>query len=463
MAILRTIRDKNYVTISNDIVQDPTLSYEAKGLLVELLSRPSDWEIHRKQLLREGCADEKLKRIMDELRHRGYLYLFQGNTAIGFLSIWIASDTPKSSEEFLEIVKSSAKVEMIPGFVYFIGDGHGNVKIGRTGDWKRRLSDSIMSPEAKVLLVVHCNDSEKLEADLHQRFAGSRVKGEWFQIGEPDIQVVRSEHLDELVEEAGHTENPDAPTGGNHDGPIIGSTNKDLHKEEGSVLRTDSPQVATVVAPSRVSSKVFDHESAPYLLADTLLALVEKGPRPKTYARYTSTAEGREAVIQNFAYSFDLVLRVDNHPIEEVTDLLGWSQKDNFWKNNIRSGDAFRRHYDKMIAQMRERGFGTAPVPDDANPELTKDIIGVFRQLTNNPGFKPNAEQLGKFIEASSRCERFFRRRVDIERRQWADLLRDCIEKFYLNESHIVYPGHMCSDNTWNILMPQYLAQAGLE
>ncbi len=371
MAILKSYRSEDpFTRIKNQIAQDTTMSYEARGLLVELLSRPPKWEIHRKQLLRDSCADEKLKRIMDELRQRGYLYLHDDSVPGSFQAIWIVSDTPRTEEEYKELISHTENPD------------------GRTSQ-----------------------------------------------------------------QSVSHTENPD--------GHIIGSTKKEL-REESSTLQVDPPQSVGIL-PRRVSNKDYDHQSAPYLLADALLNLIEKGPNPNTYARYTKSAEGREGVIQNLAYSFDMVLRVDGRPINEVMDLLEWCQKDAFWKGNIRSGDSFRRGYKTMLTQMKERGFGTAPVPDDPNPVLTNEIIGVYRQLTNEPRFKPNADQLTKFIEASGKCERFFRRHQDVEQNQRMELLRSCMDKNYLNQSHVVFPGHLCSDNTWTILMPQYLAEAGYE
>jgi len=69
------------------------------------------------------------------------------------------------------------------GRVYFIGVGEeGPIKIGFTertvADRRRQLQTS--HPDTLVLLAIIEGD-ERLERDLHKRFAGFRLKGEWFR------------------------------------------------------------------------------------------------------------------------------------------------------------------------------------------------------------------------------------------------------------------------------------------
>lgn len=66
---------ENFFIMSNYNAQRTDLSYEAKGLLCELLSRPSDWVVHKNQLMRKGAGEEKLHRIFTELKNNGYIQL----------------------------------------------------------------------------------------------------------------------------------------------------------------------------------------------------------------------------------------------------------------------------------------------------------------------------------------------------------------------------------------------------
>lgn len=66
--------------------------------------------------------------------------------------------------------------------VYFMrAGGSGPVKIGIAADVRRRIQGMRTgSPEELSLLAVFAGGA-KLEADLHARFAGARLRGEWFR------------------------------------------------------------------------------------------------------------------------------------------------------------------------------------------------------------------------------------------------------------------------------------------
>lgn len=70
-------------------------------------------------------------------------------------------------------------------FVYFVqcGEAGGPIKIGVTQDVDQRLSRlQVGCPiELTLLASIYVDDGEKLEADLHRRFATSRIRGEWFE------------------------------------------------------------------------------------------------------------------------------------------------------------------------------------------------------------------------------------------------------------------------------------------
>lgn len=53
--------------------QDERLSYEARGVLSYLLSKPGDWEIRPDDLVRVGCKRDRVYRILTELKDAGYL------------------------------------------------------------------------------------------------------------------------------------------------------------------------------------------------------------------------------------------------------------------------------------------------------------------------------------------------------------------------------------------------------
>ena len=75
MYILKNSCKKNFVTVSNEFINDPNLSLSAIGLGVILLSRPSDWIINLSQLQDElKIGRDRLFKIITELESNNYIY-----------------------------------------------------------------------------------------------------------------------------------------------------------------------------------------------------------------------------------------------------------------------------------------------------------------------------------------------------------------------------------------------------
>lgn len=213
-----------------------------------------------------------------------------------------------------------------------------------------------------------------------------------------------------------------------------------------------------VSSPKPYTSKVYDKESLPYKFAEALIAVVSK--RRGTYNRYLKTDVGREKLLQNNSYSFDLLLRKDKKDVKEVLDVLTWSQEDDFWKNNILSADKFRLQYDRLLSQMQAKGIGSSA--PDPNADFTKKLIDVYRALIHNPGFNPSPLQRIKFIEASKKATEFFFTRGLENQDPWDNYILRCLSKNYVERGETIFPGHFCSTHLWEVLMPQYLSEVGL-
>lgn len=74
-------------------------------------------------------------------------------------------------------------IDRINGCVYFLYSPNDNlVKIGKTTNLKERIKSHKTSlPNAKLLGYINTQTPYDLEADLHDRFSGDCVKGEWFE------------------------------------------------------------------------------------------------------------------------------------------------------------------------------------------------------------------------------------------------------------------------------------------
>ena len=75
MATIRNAKQKNpYTSISRVLLQDPKLTFEARGLASYVLSKPDNWEIDVDALIRESPAGrDAIYRMIKELCVQGYL------------------------------------------------------------------------------------------------------------------------------------------------------------------------------------------------------------------------------------------------------------------------------------------------------------------------------------------------------------------------------------------------------
>lgn len=99
MSIIRSPRPESHFSIiSNDIVRDNRLSYKARGILLELLSRPDNWRISADALAASGKdGRESIMSGLKELREVGYIVTTRTQDEKGHWSTEsIVYDEPKS-------------------------------------------------------------------------------------------------------------------------------------------------------------------------------------------------------------------------------------------------------------------------------------------------------------------------------------------------------------------------------
>ena len=76
MSIIRVKHDKNYVCIHKGALEDPNLSFKAKGLWAYCMSRPDDWEFHVSHLASVSKEKEcAIYSALKELKREGYVEL----------------------------------------------------------------------------------------------------------------------------------------------------------------------------------------------------------------------------------------------------------------------------------------------------------------------------------------------------------------------------------------------------
>jgi uncharacterized phage protein (TIGR02220 family) len=89
MAIFKAKIQTEYTVIPNAAAQDNTLSFEARGLLVMLLSLPESWEIHKDWIIKQTSAGrDKVNRMVNELCEHGYIVKVTSHDKKGKLTGW---------------------------------------------------------------------------------------------------------------------------------------------------------------------------------------------------------------------------------------------------------------------------------------------------------------------------------------------------------------------------------------
>ena len=72
--ILRLQKTEKYFKVANAVFNDRSLSWEARGLMGYLLSKPDDWQVRMHDLVRNGPAGQhKISRMLRELEVAGYI------------------------------------------------------------------------------------------------------------------------------------------------------------------------------------------------------------------------------------------------------------------------------------------------------------------------------------------------------------------------------------------------------
>lgn len=95
--------------------------------------------------------------------------------------------------------------------------------------------------------------------------------------------------------------------------------------------------------PSKTKLKIFSAEDKEYLLAEYL---------SKKISERLNKPLKDEKTLQKWSAEFEKMIRLDKNDIEEIKEVLIFSQKNNFWQSNILSASKFRKQYLTLLAQM---------------------------------------------------------------------------------------------------------------
>jgi hypothetical protein len=104
--------------------------------------------------------------------------------------------------------------------------------------------------------------------------------------------------------------------------------------------------------------KPFLSDSEEYRLAELLLTEIRK-----------NNPGHKQPNLQTWAKHIDLILRIDNRSPKEVSRVIRWCQKDDFWQQNILSTIKLREKYDQLAMKMKYKkggnnGRSSKPAPE---------------------------------------------------------------------------------------------------
>lgn len=111
----------------------------------------------------------------------------------------------------------------------------------------------------------------------------------------------------------------------------------------------DIDKSISTYTPEKISS-AFPPDSDAYKVASYLDRQILK--------RMPNKKPATEATLQRWAGDFDKLNRIDGYSWEDIKETLGWSQQDEFWKNNILSGQTFRKQFVKLFLTMTSKEDG---------------------------------------------------------------------------------------------------------
>ena len=104
MGVYRNKKEDNFTVLDNNTLQDDNLSWKARGILVYLLSLPTDWEVKTGEIKRHASDGiTSLRSGIKELKEAGYIvYRKYKNDEGKFVHEYEVYETPQSENPDLE-------------------------------------------------------------------------------------------------------------------------------------------------------------------------------------------------------------------------------------------------------------------------------------------------------------------------------------------------------------------------
>lgn len=175
--IIRSKRDRNFSIIDNDLLDNSSLSFKARGLLAYMLSKPDDWKFYATELVKHSSKDgiTAIRSALKEIEKAGYLIRQKNRKENGKFdgTDWELVDTPTFSPRAGFPTSDNPKSEKPIS---------GNQTLLRTDTTKNSLNkelkeDICASKNARQLSV---SDLKKEFEDIWKRYPNKKGKQKAF-------------------------------------------------------------------------------------------------------------------------------------------------------------------------------------------------------------------------------------------------------------------------------------------
>jgi len=381
--VFRGSHEEKFTIFGNALTIHSPLSDSARAILIEILSRPSDWIVLKSQLQKPGRGTHIIDRVFKELQKYGYVsyerFYFEGHIEFGR---WIVVERP---EELSQAVEASRRQ-----YEEYLE----NLDQRESEDFKKSLNYDSLEPGKQQLLNI---DKTKNREKINKK--------------DKNITSPSSSTTDEAV----------------------------LNKPK--------------------SSKHFHPETEAYQLAQIQLELI-LDMKPNFQKKKLCSEELKEKKIQSWAIEFDKILRIDEREFLHMLNILDYVYQDDFLKCNILSPDKLRKRLDevelRMPKHLTEKQF------EDNNPELTKKLMRMYgKKFLRNRRFEAKPHDKEKFIKATKTLVSYCKENKRDPNSMVKYLLRS-LDDFYASRGQSVMIGHVCSEYTWEQIVPQYLRNSDL-
>jgi hypothetical protein len=197
MRIFRSAASESSLSVPRSTALDDRLSYAARGLLLDILSRPDGWEANADELSQAarlargesiGEGRRAMRALLAELEAIGYIRRTRRRMTNGsFFTQLDVSDVPNGWEGQTPVERIPLPVFGQAEVVYVIGNqARGVVKIGTTSSLAARLRQVQTGSPYELSVLWSFGGDARLESHLHDRFADRQMVGEWFDFAEVD-------------------------------------------------------------------------------------------------------------------------------------------------------------------------------------------------------------------------------------------------------------------------------------